>query len=89
MLQQNEKSTQNYFPLFYFSANQNPTYNKQKTKTDFREEDAFSSEDAFHRYDGLTGYPWAELLCALHGWCRGLLLPGGWLSTTLQLPAET
>ena len=31
-------------------ANPITTYNQQKTETDIREEDAFSSKDALHRY---------------------------------------
>ena len=37
----------------------NTTYNQQKTKTDYREEDVLNNEGALHGYNGLT-----ECLCA-------------------------
>ena len=40
-------------------ANPNTTYNQQNTETDFREEDAFSGEDAVYGYNGLIECLWA------------------------------
>ena len=60
----------------------NTTYNQQKTKTDFRQEDALNEGALCRCYLNVFGhnhYAWM---------CRGLHLPGGQSSKTLQLSAE-
>ena len=75
-----------------FPCTGNPPHNLQateKTKTDFREEDELNNGSALHGYNGLTEYPWTLWLHTLHGLHTGWHLPGGWPSSTLQLPAES
>ena len=51
-------TTHDYIP-FPCTGKSHHSLQPTETQNRLREEDAFKSEDALHRYDVLTEYPWA------------------------------